>query len=738
MRFIWKFFRALNSAQTPFQITFALALGMLMGLTPLSGVQTGLILLLAFVLNIHLGLFFLASAFFAGVGYLVDPWLEQLGYALLVNESLHGFWSALYQTGIGRLTFFNNTIVLGSTVAALLLALPMVLVLNRLIALYRVQLQELLQRHPFFGKFGLLSVADVPMALFRWWGAGAFALFAAIVTAVMVLVADPFLKWGIEKSLSGLLQRPVSVASATVRFTDFSIEINTLEVASEEAGKNAVSIETIRFDPDMTALVFQTVHIEEALLKGIAFSTLSRNPMPAAEVTVTEAESSPKEEETGLPSLSVPSPESLLATADLSSVKLYESSQKEIDALSKKWQKVADEELSAEALKGLEKELAALQELSKSKEPQQLLALTEKVNTFTAKLEKRKKRLAALQTEFNADQKRIEKLLAEVQAAPMADFERLKGAYSLSGSGTMNIVGALFGDKIKSYLERAQLLYTKFGPYLKSDAKEAMPPPARGEGRWIEFAAKYPRLWIEDVRLEGTLNAQQFAGAFRNISDNQKVLQKPITMELKSDGEKIKGLKLYAKMDRMGEEAVDSATFAAARFALEGVDMGMLNVSQSDLAFDGKVRVQDASGLEGGVALAFSKAQLAAGESGGELAGAIGSLLKEVDGFRVDAAVEGTLESPQLSVSSDLDKKLSSAMQKAMKKELASYEKELKEQLEAKTEGQLSALTQQSGAIVDIGALAGEQSGMLSDLSANASGMLKPAGGSDIKNILPF
>ncbi len=79
MQFLLKLFRALNSAQTPWQVTFAITLGMVAGLTPLSGIQTVVIFFLAFLLNIHLGLFFASSAFFAGIGYLFDPMFERIG-----------------------------------------------------------------------------------------------------------------------------------------------------------------------------------------------------------------------------------------------------------------------------------------------------------------------------------------------------------------------------------------------------------------------------------------------------------------------------------------------------------------------------------------------------------------------------------------------------------------------------------------------------------------------------------
>ena len=59
--------------------------------------------------NIHLGLFFVSSAFFAGIAYLFDPVFERIGYALLTSEGLNGLWTVWYNIGLMRLSYFNNT-----------------------------------------------------------------------------------------------------------------------------------------------------------------------------------------------------------------------------------------------------------------------------------------------------------------------------------------------------------------------------------------------------------------------------------------------------------------------------------------------------------------------------------------------------------------------------------------------------------------------------------------------------
>ena len=159
MQFLLKLFKALNSAQTPWQVTFAITIGMVAGLTPLSGIQTVVIFFLAFLLNIHLGLFFASSAFFAGIGYLFDPMFERIGYVLLTSEGLNGLWTALYNNGLMRLTYFNNTLTLGSTFVALVAAAPLYFLLGWGISHYREALGSVLSKFPKLGLFGILQAS---------------------------------------------------------------------------------------------------------------------------------------------------------------------------------------------------------------------------------------------------------------------------------------------------------------------------------------------------------------------------------------------------------------------------------------------------------------------------------------------------------------------------------------------------------------------------------------------------
>ena len=741
MKFIMKLFKALNSAQTPWQVTLAIVLGMVAGLTPMSGVQTAVILLLAFVLNIHLGLFFVASAFFAGIGYLFDPWFEQVGYALLAGDGLKGLWTAWYNSGLMRMTYFNNTLVMGATVVALLLALPLYLLLGWVIHRYRDSLAVVLEKYPRLGLFGILKASQTKEPVLRWWGAGLFAGAAALVAVIALVVIDPLAKWALEAGGSSVLQRDVRIGSVDVGLGEGSVTINRIEIAGAEAGIDALSVERAAFDIAMNALLMNRTHIETIAVTGMGFNTpatLKKSPAPAPEAEEASAKGEGSKME--LPAFELPTPESLLANADLQSVKLYHEAEAEINAIVEKWSKAAGGDLlSGAALDDLKKEFDALKGLSGSKDPQQLLALKDKVSSFNKKIKEQQNKLTSLQKDFKADQKRIEALYAKVQKAPMQDYNKLKSTYTLDGSGAMNVVSLLFSDKIKTYLETAKRYYAMAEPYLKSEPKPPVPP--RGEGRWMKYPLTVPSpdLWVAKTEIGGILNGQSFAATINDVTDNQKALGKALTFTATSDGPQISALKISGEDNRLGEGVKDRLTFASKGLKLDAMAFDALNVSQSRLAFDGKVELVDAKALKGNSVLAFSDAKLTMAGSD-KTAQLIGDVIGSIDAFKAEIALGGTLDAPDVAVKSDLDRQLSKALSKGFEKQAAAYQEQLKGMLTAQTGGQLDALKGSAGGLVDINALAGDQSKALGGLSGDASGLLggKSGGGGAIKGLLPF
>ncbi|QQD21020.1 TIGR03546 family protein [Venatoribacter cucullus] len=135
-----KLLKALNSEAQPGQIALALALALIVALTPTFSLHNLLILLLALVLRTNLSAFFVGFAGFSAIAWLADPYLAGLGETLLTHPALQETWTALYQNDFWRMTAFNHTLVLGGLAAGLVAFVPVLLLSRWLVVQYRERL----------------------------------------------------------------------------------------------------------------------------------------------------------------------------------------------------------------------------------------------------------------------------------------------------------------------------------------------------------------------------------------------------------------------------------------------------------------------------------------------------------------------------------------------------------------------------------------------------------------------
>jgi len=85
----------------------------------------------------------LGWAVFVPVGFLLDPVFDAVGRALLLDvTALRPLWTALYNVPVAPLTNFNNTVVLGSLVTALVLFVPLYFAARWGVARYRATVGE--------------------------------------------------------------------------------------------------------------------------------------------------------------------------------------------------------------------------------------------------------------------------------------------------------------------------------------------------------------------------------------------------------------------------------------------------------------------------------------------------------------------------------------------------------------------------------------------------------------------
>lgn len=147
LKLLQSLIKALNSDGTPGQVGAGIALGAVLGLTPLMNVHNLVLFVLAMILNVSFPGVMLGWLAFLPFGFALDPLFDAVGRALLLGvPALVPFWTWCFNTPLVALTNFNNTIVLGSFVVWLVATVPLFFLARWLVTRYRATVYVRLQK----------------------------------------------------------------------------------------------------------------------------------------------------------------------------------------------------------------------------------------------------------------------------------------------------------------------------------------------------------------------------------------------------------------------------------------------------------------------------------------------------------------------------------------------------------------------------------------------------------------
>ena len=143
LKLLQSFFQTLHSEGTPGQVAAGMALGAVLGLTPLLNLHNLIVFALIVILNVSFGGAMLGWALFVPVGFLLDPAFDWIGARLLLDvPALTPLWTALYNMPVAPLTNFNDSVVLGSLVFSIIAWVPLFLGLRWGVTRYRATVAE--------------------------------------------------------------------------------------------------------------------------------------------------------------------------------------------------------------------------------------------------------------------------------------------------------------------------------------------------------------------------------------------------------------------------------------------------------------------------------------------------------------------------------------------------------------------------------------------------------------------
>jgi uncharacterized protein (TIGR03545 family) len=545
---------------------------------------------------------------------------------------------------------------MGSSILAFLLIVPMYFMLNSLVYIYRDKIASTLQKYTIFRTLGV-SVSGKKDKFLRIWGFGLFVVLAGLVISFSLVFLDPLAKMLLEKSLSKATKKDVQIGSVNVSFKESSLNVKNLNIFKD--GVSSVKASLIAADLDFNQILFKRYHIEDIAIKGLSFNQAT-DAQIKKETTSAQKQNESKSKSLDIDTPSLPSPQTLMDRAGLKSTKNYEDAQEKFDNVEKKYKNALENDFSKDELKSIKSRASKIQadlksiKSIKNLKPNDIKLIKNSIDdikNLRKEIKSKKQKLDKLKKDFNKDKNNLVNLSNTIVNGAKNDYENLSQNYQLNKQGGTNVVGVLFGNDIKTYMSTFLEYYEMAKPYLKSEEKP--PAPQRGEGRWIKYKELNTQvdMLVKNVDINGVYNSNRFSANMKNISSNQKLLNKPFKFKLNTNG-------MLSKPMDLGLTKLNSANLS--------IKADASSMDYVSILADTKLRYKDAK---------FSSKGL--------------SDLKE---FYVDIQLSNKIISPKVKIKSDLDIKLKEIFSKVIKQKLLKYKKELKERIDAQMQEKLSKL----------------------------------------------
>jgi uncharacterized protein (TIGR03545 family) len=542
----------------------------------------------------------------------------------------------------------------------------------------------------------------------RWSGLIGFSVLAALIVVFWMFAAAPLIKLSIEKFGSEALGAKIDVKDVSLNFNPLVLAIEGVEITDKDAPMtNAVSFERAEADMSLFPLLLGKSIIQDMSLEGVEFGTArqvsgalaveetaekqatSNEPSGKAAETPEEAAKTQLAETKGGSAQSLPSADEILEREPLDTVTRGEKFKSSLETHKKE----LDDSIAAvpnkSAIKQYQKDLDSL-----------LSGKLKSVDDFKA----RKKALDKLKKQFKEDQKAIKRAQLAIKGAkkdlgsqwpllkkaPKDDFNNIKGKYTLDAAGTSNLAALLLGEDAGGYAKTGLDYYEKFSPLLEGDEEAELikeQQAKRLEGEFIHFPTDrpLPDFWLKNLSFSATLPVGEVAVVVKDITHQQDVINKATTLSANGkDLKSIKALSLNGVLDHRNGQGTDTFDLDIQQWRLKGLNLGLagLELDHSDLNLQGDVVFTGANMKAEGKGQ-FSQATFQSSDST-VLAKEMLSALGNIDQFNVNAKAKGALSSPDISLSSDLDSKLSRAFNKRIKQRQKQLEKKLREKLAEK------------------------------------------------------
>ena len=525
------------------------------------------------------------------------------------------------------------------------------------------------------------------MKFIRWTGLVGLAVFTAILLVIGFFFINGWAKQGLEASGTKANGAEVDVASVQLSLSPLGFKINGVEVA--DSGKpthNAAVLPNVQVELSLAQLFLGNLRIHNLVISDVEADVerkqVARLPEASEEKSAGESIASAGKAKvdsyTDGIAQQLPSASSVLdgasantrqAVTDAGTV-LSSSKDEVTTAISKvpNESALADYKEQIDALENTE--ISSLDDLADFRE--KLQALQSAVSSDKAAV-------AELKTVVSDAVKANAEALKDVANAPGEDWQTIVETYPLNEQGLLKVADLLLGEGVWQKAEKAIYWYNKAKPWLakvrlNNDEDEK---PARGVGQFVHFAHPDPtaKFQLDTGLVSFVSDGWPWQLMVENIRSTTDGAVQPVYLKLRRGEESNEALLINGVLERSGGSSVDTFTLTGRGVAFSSRDINVagakLNWVPEDADVTGEIVSTDGE-LEGDITVSFPANQFTVSGSG-DVVGYLQSAFQSVNAFNIDVQLSGEVTSPRISVSSDIDNKLSAALKNVAKEEYQAW-----------------------------------------------------------------
>ena len=269
---IKKIWNALNHAGKPWQIAMAIALGMLVGFTPILSVHNIAVLFIVLIFNIHFSIFLLAVSFFGVIGLALDPLFASIGKLILTSEGLETVFTSWYNNPFGHLTYFNNTITMGSLIVSLVLFFFVYKISSYLLVKYRDVIAVKIKNIPLLNKMNFFTQEEQSQVKsIRTAGLVVIIFIVGLVSVFNIFLLDNLIKNNLENAINKSSNKIVKIGDLSTSLLSSSVTMKSLHISDKKKKDENINIENITLDISLGQAIFERIIIDNIKVDGISF-----------------------------------------------------------------------------------------------------------------------------------------------------------------------------------------------------------------------------------------------------------------------------------------------------------------------------------------------------------------------------------------------------------------------------------------------------------------------------------